>query len=353
MAVETALSFLRILEQGKPLPRVVAIAGPQAFIREYVLDAARSRLARDGRELRALQVGASGGNGLDAALAEIQAPDLFAPKRAVVCRIPRARRGQDDEGAADAEPPAGAKTGEAALAEAIDRNTLVAELILAYERDSVPAKIRRSVERAGIVVNCMRPFDNQLGQYAAAFAHKLELKLGADAAEALVARYAADLAAMANALAKAALHFDKGHRIQAADLMEAGAMRTPELFELAESLARGQIAPALALFDRAIALGRDVFEILAVEIIPAVRRMTLAAALLESGRSPGEIASAMGFSPTSGLMARAVEGARRFGPKRLRRAHATLCELDAEFKMGLRRERQAAVSQMLVELMAR
>ncbi len=351
MGVETALSFLRILEQGRPLPKVVAIAGPQAFLREYVLDAARVRLTRDGCQLRTLQAGAS--RGIDAALAELQAPDLFAPKKAVVCRIPRARRGQDDESDPESESRSGSKSGEAGLAEAIDRKSLAAELVLAYERDSVPAKIRRSVERAGTVVNCMRPFDNQLAQYAQAFAHKLELKLGPDAADALVSRYSADLAAMANALAKAALHFDKGRRLQAADLMEAGAMRTPELFELAESLARGQIAPTLALFDRAIALGRDVFEVLAVEVIPAVRRMTLAASLIESGRGAGEIASAMGFSPTSGLAARAVEGARRFGLERLCRAHQTLCDLDAGFKMGLRREREAAVSEMLVELMAR
>ncbi len=350
MAVETALSFLRILAQGRPLPKVIAICGPQAFLREYVLDAARARLARDGHRPRTVQTGAS--SGLDAALAEIQAPDLFAPKSAIVCRIPRARRGQDDDADAETEPRSGAKSGEAALADLIDRKRLAAELVLAYERDSVPAKIRRSVEREGMVVNCTRPFDNQLAQYAQAFAQALELKLANDAAEALVSRYAADLAAMANALAKAALHFSTGHRLQAADLSEAGGQRTPELFELAESLARGQTALTLALLDRAIALGRDVFEILAVEVIPVVRRMTLAAAMLERGRGTGEIASAMGLNPASGLMSRAVEGARRFRFERLRRAHQTLCELDAGFKMGLVREREAALAKMLVELMS-
>jgi DNA polymerase III delta subunit len=350
MGVEPALSLLRMLEQRRPLPGVFAICGPQAFLREYVLDALRMRLKRDGRESRMLQVGASGG--LDAVLEEIGAADLFAPKKVVVCRIPRARRGQEDDGDTDADSKSGAKGGESALAAAIESKHLAGELILAYERDAVPAKIRRVIERTGIVINCMRPFDNQLAQYAQIFASGLGLKLSADAADLLVSRYAGDLGAIANALAKAALFTEPGARLGAADLMEPGAARMPELFELAESLARGQAPATLAMLDRAIALGRDVFEILAVEIIPVIRRMMLASAMLEQGRNASETASALGLNPASGLLNRAVEGARRFGAQRLARAHRQVCQLDAEFKLGLRREREAALSRLLLDLMA-
>ncbi len=349
MAIETALSFLRIVEQGRPLPAVFAIFGPQAFLREYVLDHLRSKLVRDGAQYRAFQFGASGG--FDAMLEEIRAGDLFAPRKVVACRIPRARRGQSDESDSESESRPGAKSGEATLAEAIEGKGLAGELILVYERDSVPAKIRRAVERAGIVINCSRPFDNQLAQYAQAFAQAVGLELAPDAADLLVSGYSTDLSAMANALAKAAIHRERGARLTASDLLEPGSARVPELFELAEGLARGRISLTLALLDRAIAVGRDVFEILAVEIIPVIRRMTLAAAMLERRRSTADIAAAMGLGPTSSLLARTIEGARRFGPERLRRAHQRMCDLDSGFKLGKRRGREAALSELLVELM--
>jgi DNA polymerase III delta subunit len=350
MGAETALSFLRILEQGRPLPSVFVICGPQAFLREYVLHALRSELTRRGRSCRSFQVGTSGS--FDAVLDELRAGDLFASKKVVVCRIPRARRGSESDSDAESESRPGTKSGERALAEAIERRTFAGEIILAYERDSAPAAIRRAVERAGVIVNCMRPFDNQLGQYAQAFAQALELKLAAGSSDVLVSRYSSDLPAMANAIAKAALYRDKGDRLTPDDLADPGTAHTPEPFELADSLARGQTVVTLAMLDRAIALGRDVFEVLAVEIIPLIRRMMVAAAIVEKGGATVDVGAALGFGPTSSLTSRAIEGARRFGLERLRRAHQRVCELDAGFKMGLLREREAALSQALVELMA-
>jgi len=350
MAVETALSFLRILEQGRAIPGVFVISGPQAFMREYVLDAIRLKLTRDGRSYRAFQVGTGD---FSAVLNEIRERDLFAPKKVVACRVLRSRRGQGDDGDAESGPRSGAAAGESALAEAIGRKDLAAEVVLIYDRDSAPAKIRRAVERAGVLINCLRPFDNQLAQYAQAFAHPLGLKLTAEATDALVSRCASDLGAMANALSKAALHREKGERLNASDLLDPGASRAPELFDLAESLARGQTALTIALLDRALGLGRDVFEILAVEVIPVIRRMLLAAAMLEKGNGASDVAAELGFSPTSGLATRTIEGARRFGLERLRRAHQRVRDLDAGFKMGLLKEREAALSQVLVELMAR
>jgi hypothetical protein len=97
---------------------------------------------------------------------------------------------------------------------------------------------------------------------------------------------------------------------------------------------------AVALLDRAIHSGRDVFELLAVEVIPVLRRMLVAASVLERGGSAGEIALALGLAPTSSLAMRAVDGARRFGSARLWHPHRRACELDAAFKMGLVKERE-------------
>ncbi|MFZ0890676.1 MAG: hypothetical protein WA005_19730, partial [Candidatus Binataceae bacterium] len=241
---------------------------------------------------------------------------------------------------------------ESALAEAVESLSGPTALVLVYERDTAPAKIRRAVERVGLLVNCLRPFDNQLEQYAQVFARALELRLSAGAADLLVSRCGSDLSAIANALSHAALNCEKGKQVVPADLLEAGGGRVPELFDLAESIARGNAALALAILDRSLAIGRDVFEILAVEIIPVMRRMMVAASMLKRRKSTAEIAAALGVGPTSNLAMRAVEGARRFGLARLTRAYQRACELDAQFKMGIRREREAALSELLVELAA-
>ena len=121
---------------------------------------------------------------------------------------------------------------------------------------------------------------------------------------------------------------------------------------MAESVARGDVSETIALFDRAIQTGRDPIELLAVEVIPLVRRMLTAASVMARRKGSGDIASALGLPPSSNLLARAVDGARRFGLTRLRRAHRRACELDANFKLGLLKEREQAIAAMLIELMA-
>jgi DNA polymerase III delta subunit len=351
MAVENALQFLRSIEQRRPLPRAFLIFGPQAFLREYVLDAVRARSAREKRQCRSFQIGT--GSDFSALLNEIAATDLFAPKKLVVCRVTRAYR---DRGGDEAEEPKASKarspSDEASLAEAVEHLGAGTELVMVYDRDSAPAKLRRVFEKAGAVVNCLRPFDSQLQQYAQIFARTLNVKLSVEAIDALVSRYASDLGAMVNALAKAELLCDKARRVDSATLVEHAATRTPEMFDLAESLARGSAPSTLAIFDRAIGSGRDIFELLAVEVIPALRRMMVAASMLQQGKDGYEIASALGVAPSSNLAIRATDGARRFRANRLERAYRRACELDAKFKMGLVREREAAVSQLLFELMA-
>jgi DNA polymerase III delta subunit len=221
-----------------------------------------------------------------------------------------------------------------------------------YERDNAPAKMRRAVEKTGVVVNCPRPYDNQIAQYAEAFARALGLKLGVDAADLLAVRHGSDLGEIANELSKAAIRCGEKGRVEVSDLSERGASRVPDIFEIAECVARGSTGEALGLLDRAIQTGRDPIEILGVEMIPLVRRMLIAASLIAKRKGIGEISRALGLQPASPLLTRAVDGARRMGFERIARAHLRLCELDAQFKTGMIRERDQALAAMIIELMA-
>ncbi|MGH7918090.1 MAG: DNA polymerase III subunit delta [Candidatus Binataceae bacterium] len=360
MPVENALQFIRGLTNRRAMPAVMLIAGPQPFLREYALDAIRGRLTREGFNYRACQVGV--GVNFAGLISELSAADLFAPKRLIACRVLRSHRergGDDGDSSSETEHEetsgrrgGGAAGDEAALIAALDHIEGPLHLALLYERDTAPAKIRRKVEQSGIVVNCLRPFDNQLAQYAETFARLGGIGLTREAAELLAARHGNDLSAINNALALAAIHHEGRTRIEAGDLVAHASLRVPELFELSESMTRGRLGESIGLFDRALQTGRDPIELLAVEIIPMLRRMMVAAAILEKRRSVGEVAKALGYPPTSILLARAVEGARRLGGERLARAHRRACELDTNFKMGLLKEREQTVAGLLIDLMA-
>ena len=353
MAVETALAYLRGAagEQRKRISPVAVIFGPHAFLREYVLDSIVRKLAGEGCQYRGFQIGA--GDDYGGVLNELRAPDLFAPKRAIACRVLRSRRAEaaaDDE-AGDARAP-GSGGSEAALAAAVETFRGPGNLILLYEKDNAPAKIRRAAEKSALLVNCMRPFDNQIEQYVNAFADSLGLKLSPASIDLIISRHGGDLAAVANTLGKVTILAEPGRAVQPGDVDE-GARRMPEAFELAESLARGRTSAALAQLGRALALGREVFEILAVEIIPMMRRMMIAASMISSRRSAGDVASALGLPPQSGLATRATEGARRFGLERLERAYWRACAMDAGFKNGTIKAREEALAGLILDLMSK
>lgn len=350
MAVETALSILRAGDRAA-LAAAILISGPHAFLREYVFDFVRRRMLRQGMKYRGFQVG--GAEGFDAVLAELRESDLFAPVRVVGCRVLRSHRGGGEEdGDDDSSGAASARGGEAALAEALETMRGPNALIVLYERDAAPAKIRRAVEQGGLAINCPRAYDNQLTQFAEAFARAQDLRLGPGVAELLAARHAGDLSAIVNALAKAAIHREPGATLSAADLGDPAAAKIPELFELAEAVSNGRAAAALTLLARAIAAGRDPFELLAVEIIPVMRRMMLAASMVAERQSAPQIAAALGMSPSSPLAKRAIDGARRFGIARLTDAWRRVSQLDADFKNGKIKEREEALAGMLLELMS-
>jgi DNA polymerase III delta subunit len=184
-----------------------------------------------------------------------------------------------------------------------------------------------------------------------AFAQSLGLKLSAAAIDMIISRHGGDLGAVAGALGKLTIFIEPGAAVQPGDLDE-GARRMPEAFELADSLARGRGSAALAQLGRATALGRDVFEILAVEIIPMMRRMMIAASMTAARRSDGDVAAALGLAPQSGLATRAIEGARRFGLARLERAYWRACAMDAGFKNGMIKEREAALAGLILDLIS-
>src|SRR5689334_3991826 len=114
MAAENALAFLRGIAQGRLDASSILIAGPQAFLREYVLEATRALLARDGFKFRAFQVGA--GDSFSPVVNELNGGDLFAPKRLIACRVLRSyrERGSADEDG-DESASAGARGGDAPL----------------------------------------------------------------------------------------------------------------------------------------------------------------------------------------------------------------------------------------------
>ncbi len=352
MPAENALGFLRMVASAKTLPTAVVIAGPHAFLREYLLDALAARAAREGLQYRAFQIA----NAADAAsvVEELRAPDLFAPKRMLVCRVMRSfrERGGDADDAGAGSAPQQARGTDNSLADLVTSNIGPSVLAIVYEKDSAPAKVRRAAESAGVMVNCLRPFENQLAQYAQIVARGMELKLSAQAADLIVSRHGGDLGAIANALEKIAIGMEKGGQIEAADLNEPGSARLPELFEIAESISAGRANAALAQITRAFGAGREPVEILALEVIPVMRRMMIAAAMLAARKSAGEIAGSLGINPNSPLASRAIEGARKIGLARLERAYRRAAELDTGFKNGQIKDREGALSALVLELTA-
>jgi DNA polymerase III delta subunit len=351
MPADTALAFLKSLDSRKTLPAAAVIFGPHGFLREYVLGVIAARLADQGFQYRSFQVGA--GDDFSQVVDEIDGADLFASKRMIVCRVLRSRRDReaaDDTGDASGAESGGA-TGEAALAAAIESSAGPNYLVVIVERDTAPAKLRRAAEKSALMVSCTRPFDNQVPDYADAFAARRGLRLGPGVAEFLAMRHGGDLAAISNAIDKAVIYCDPATPVSSDDLDDPVSRRMPGIFEIAESLGRGRTGQALAQIDRAVALGRDPIEILAVEIIPVMRRMMTAASMLARRKGTSEIAAALGLHPASALATRAIEGARRFGFARIERAYRRASELDAGFKRGAIKERAEAVGALVLELM--
>jgi DNA polymerase III delta subunit len=351
MPADSALAFLKSLGSRKTLPAAAVIFGPHGFLRDYVLGAIAARLCDDGFQYRSFQVGA--GDDFARVLDEIGGADLFASKRLIVCRMLRSRRdrggGEDGDDASGAE--GGAASGEVALGAAIESAAGPNHLVVIVERDTAPARLRRAAEKSALMLNCARPFDNQIPDYADAFAARRGMRLGPGVAEFLAMRHGGDLAAISNAIDKAAIFCDPAKPVSSDDLDDPASRRMPGIFEIAESLGRGRTGQALAQIDRAVALGRDPIEILAVEIIPVMRRMMTAASMLSRRKGNAEIATALGLHPASALATRAIDGARRFGFARIERAYRRASELDAGFKRGAIKERAEAVQGLVLELM--
>ncbi len=349
MPSENALALLAQIEARKALlPAAILIAGPQAFLKEYVLDACRDALRGPGREQQSFQIGAGGDFG--AVLEAIAAPGLFAAATIATCRILRSRGGGADEDGEAGETRASRSSDDSKLFRAIELATSPSHLILLYERDKAPAKVQRQIEKAGLAIVCNKPFESQLPQVATLFALRLGLKINYATADNLTERYGTNLAAMHNALVLAAIAAPQ--RTPDEFLRTgAGADWGGELFQISESLSGDLPLLALAMIDRAIAVGRDPVELLSIEIIPALRRLLIAAALGMQGQGPAEIAMEIAMSPRSPRVTAIANAARRYGLRRLTQTYREAIELDANFKNGMVKERQQALSVLLAPLL--
>ena len=349
MPSENALAFLSQLDAGKALiPPVVLIAGPQAFLKEYVLDGCRDKLRGPGRDSQSFQIGPGGDFG--AVLEAIAAPGLFSPASVVCCRILRSRAAADDD-AEGGETRSSRGADDSKLSRAIELARNPSHLILLYDRDSAPANVNRQVEKAGLAILCNKPFESQLAQCATLFARRLGLKVNYATADTLAERYGANLAAMHNALVLAAIASAE-HKPD--DFLRAGPGATDigtELFQISESLSGDQPLMPFAMIDRAVAIGRDPTELLSLEIIPALRRLLIAATLGMQGQGPAEVAMEVSMSPRSPRVTALCNAARRYGLRRLTRTFRDAIEMDAGFKNGTVKEREPALSGLLAGLL--
>ncbi|MGO9062938.1 MAG: DNA polymerase III subunit delta [Candidatus Binataceae bacterium] len=350
MASENALAFLSQLEAGKALlPAAILIAGPQAFLKEYVLDACRNALRGPGRESQSFHIG-SGGD-LGAVLEAVSAPSLFAPAVVATCRILRSRGGGDDDSGEAAESRGSRGSDDSTLSRAIELVRSPSHLILIYERDNAPVKVQRQVEKAGLGVICTKPFESHLTQFAALFAHRLGLKISYATVDTLTERYGTNLAAMHNALVLAAIAAAEQRPDDflrsSAGVVDLGA----ELFQISESLSGDLPLVTFAMIDRAVAIGRDPTELLMLEIIPALRRLLIAATLTMQGQGSAEIAMEISMSPRSPRVTATISAARRYGLRRLTKAYREAIDLDASFKNGTVKEREQALSGLLAPLL--
>lgn len=351
MPSDTVLSVLGRLANRRALAAVILITGQNVFLREYVLCAIARRLAGEGFSYCSIQV--SGVRDLSALVDEVGGADLFASKRMIACRVLRSYRervGTDESG--DENVISTGRSTDSAIAEIIADANPNNHLVMLYERDNAPAKVRRAVEATGLVINCPRPFDNQLPRYAQLFARAEGFSISERAAEMLVSRHGGDLAAVANSVSRLAITAEPGTRIDADDLDETGSAHLPEVFEIAESLAAGHTAACLTQLTRALTSGRDPVEILSVEVVPTLRRIMIAAVMIAARKDTAEIAAAIGFAPSSPLAMRAIEGARRFGLAHLSAAYRRAAELDTDFKNGRIKGRGEALSALVLDLMA-
>lgn len=353
MAAENALACLHQLEAGKPLlPAATLITGTQVFLKEYVLECCCAVLRGEAAELRRFHIGS--GADLGPVLEAVAAPSLFASATTAVGRILRTRRVRAEADEEGEEQEAGARGGgdDALLIEAVQTVRLPSRLVLLYERDSAPAKVTRAVESHGLTIVCNRPFDSQLAQYAGLFAHRLGLTLSPAALELMALKYGTNLLEMHNALALAALVKAIQPPEEFLRTLGGDSRLGGELFALSESLAGERPQLAFALLDGALGLGRDPNELLAVEVIPALRRMVTAANLAEQHRSPLDLAVALKLPPRSPMIGAAMEAAKRFGKRHLTAVYRAAVALDRGMKDGTIRDKEAALSGLLLALLS-
>jgi DNA polymerase-3 subunit delta len=171
--------------------------------------------------------------------------------------------------------------------------------------------------------------------------------LTSDAAQLLVELVGPDLRLAANEMEKLSLYVGAGNPIDA-DAVGAvvGSLRTRSMLELADSLQRRSVGPAVALLRQLVTQGSHPIAIVAF-MAGQIRRMTAARSLLRAGCSSEEVGRRLGMS--SWVAERVCEGARRFESATLRSALAELAGIDLTLKSS-RLPAQVVLESWLLDL---
>ncbi len=346
MRSQTALEFLSDLTAGHTPPAVVHVFGPNAFLREYVMDAVVLALKTHGFERVSFHL--SNSDDARPILEELSDSGLFTRRKVITCRIVRASRtGSESERAR-----AGKTALETALGRTIPNLPPNVSLVILYERESLPANLSRAVQENGAAVVCPRPFANQIVRYAQLFGRRLGARLPNNVYVQLAEGCGDDLGAIYNAIEKISLQGEQAGQAEIVQHTSDDHAAAPQLFELARALSEAEPGVFCARLERALALGREPVEILAVEIIPTLRRMLVAASLLAARQAPSQIGQALGWPAHSQIVQSTVSGARRLGLERVRQLYREAIALDKDFKTGAVKQREAALFRLAFGLAA-
>jgi DNA polymerase-3 subunit delta len=165
-----------------------------------------------------------------------------------------------------------------------------------------------------------------LREEAAARGHVLT----ADAGELLVDLVGPDLRVGANEIEKLSLYVTAGKPIDV-DAVSAvvGSLRARSMLELADTLQRRNLGPAVALIRQLVTQGSQPIAIVAF-VAGQIRRLLVTASLRRAGLSADDIGRRLGVS--SWVAERLSEGARRYDARTLRTALLGIGAVDVTLK---------------------
>lgn len=200
-------------------------------------------------------------------------------------------------------------------------------------RGKTPKALVKPVEKArGQVLEFDAPADRELPRWVVGEASSLGLEISLDAGRVLVDRMGPRQLRLRNELERLALWAGGEAEIDVEDL-EAMISDETELaiWSLGDALAEGNLAAATAAADRLLAQGEPIQKVIAT-VAPRVRAAHAAAAALEQGRPPGEVAGGMKMHPYAAKQLVAKVSGR--DPEELARAVEAIADLELASRGG-------------------